>query len=35
MTTTVATKSVNAAVLIVWELTPLPMQPGWHATLSP
>jgi putative transposase len=30
----VATKSVDAAVLLARALTPLPMQPGWHAALS-
>jgi putative transposase len=30
----VATKSVDAAVLLARALTPLPMQPGWHASVS-
>jgi putative transposase len=30
----VATKSVDAAVLLARALTPLPMQPGWHASLA-
>ena len=30
----VATKSVDAAMLLARALTPLPMQPGWHASLS-
>lgn len=30
----VATKAVDAAVVIARALTPLPMQPGWHASLA-
>ena len=30
----VTTKSVDAAVLLARALTPLPMQPGWHASLA-
>lgn len=30
----VATKSVDAAILLARALTPLPMQPGWDASLS-
>lgn len=30
----VATKSVDAAMLLARALTPLPMQPGWHASLA-
>jgi putative transposase len=30
----IATKSVDAAVLLARALTPLPMQPGWHASLA-
>jgi hypothetical protein len=30
----VATKAVDAAVVLARALTPLPMQPGWHASLA-
>jgi putative transposase len=30
----VATKAVDAAVLLARALTPLPMQPGWHASVG-
>lgn len=30
----IATKSVDAAVLLARALTPLPMQPGWHESLA-
>jgi putative transposase len=30
----VATKAVDAAVLLARALTPPPMQPGWHASLA-
>ncbi|MFA7514097.1 MAG: Mu transposase C-terminal domain-containing protein, partial [Mycolicibacterium vanbaalenii] len=30
----VATKAVDAAVLLARSLTPLPMQPGWHASVG-
>jgi hypothetical protein len=30
----VATKAVDAAVLLARALTPLPMQPGWHASAA-
>jgi hypothetical protein len=30
----VATKAVDAAVLLARALTPLPMQPGWHSSVG-